>query len=56
MVKRLTAPGANVLSAELTTWAGQTFASGVAEGDIVEEKVSTGEIVVEASSAALVYW
>ncbi|KAG1870631.1 glycoside hydrolase family 79 protein [Suillus subalutaceus] len=56
MVKRLTAPGADVLSAELTTWAGQTFASGVAEGDIVEETVSNGQVVVEASSAALVYW
>ncbi|KAG1870632.1 glycoside hydrolase family 79 protein [Suillus subalutaceus] len=56
IVKRLTAPGANVLSAELTTWAGQTFASGVAEGNIVEETVSDGQVVVEASSAALVYW
>ncbi|KAG1821170.1 glycoside hydrolase family 79 protein [Suillus subaureus] len=41
---------------ELTTWAGQTFASGVAEGDVVEETVSNGQVVVEASSAALVYW
>ncbi|KAG1821171.1 uncharacterized protein BJ212DRAFT_1575402 [Suillus subaureus] len=56
IVKRLTAPGADVLSAELTTWAGQTFASGVAEGNIVEEKVYNGQVVVEASSAALVYW
>ncbi|KAG2347941.1 glycoside hydrolase family 79 protein [Suillus weaverae] len=56
MVKWLTAPGADVMSADLTTWAGQTFASGVAEGNIVEEKVSNGQVVVEASSAALVYW
>ncbi|KAG1750181.1 glycoside hydrolase family 79 protein [Suillus lakei] len=56
IVKRLTAPGADVLSSNVTTWAGQTFASGVAEGNIVEEKVSNGQVVVEASSAALVYW
>lgn len=55
-VRWLTAPGSDVLSASLTTWAGQTFASGVAEGNIVEEKVSNGQVVVKASSAALVYW
>ncbi|KAG2093504.1 glycoside hydrolase family 79 protein [Suillus discolor] len=56
MVKWLTAPGSDVLSASLTSWAGQTFASGVAEGNIVEEKVLNGQVVVKASSAALVYW
>ncbi|KAG2756888.1 glycoside hydrolase family 79 protein [Suillus brevipes Sb2] len=56
MVKRLTSPGADVLSANVTTWAGQTFASGVAEGHIVEEKVYNGQVILEASSAALVYW
>ncbi|KAG2140069.1 glycoside hydrolase family 79 protein [Suillus clintonianus] len=56
MVKRLTAPGADVILANATTWSGQTFASGVAEGNIVEEKVSNGQVVIEASSAALVYW
>jgi hypothetical protein len=55
-IRRLTSPGADVLSANLTTWAGQTFASGVAEGNIVEDKVSNGQVVLEASSAALVYW
>ncbi|KAG2145358.1 glycoside hydrolase family 79 protein [Suillus bovinus] len=55
-VRRMTAPGADVLSADVTTWAGQTFSSGVAEGKIVEEKVYNGQVVVEASSAALVYW
>jgi hypothetical protein len=56
MVKRLTSPGADILSANVTTWAGQTFASGVAEGHIVEEKVYNGQVILEASSAALVYW
>lgn len=56
IVKWLTAPGSDVVSADLTTWAGQTFTSGVAEGNIVEEKVSNGQVVVKASSAALVYW
>ncbi|KAG1876757.1 glycoside hydrolase family 79 protein [Suillus tomentosus] len=55
-VKWLIAPGSDVVSASLTTWAGQTFASSVAEGNIVEEKVSNGQVVVKASSAALVYW
>jgi len=55
-VKRLTAPGADVMSGDLTTWAGQTFNSGVAEGSIIEETISDGEVVLEASSAALVYW
>ncbi|KAG0694797.1 glycoside hydrolase family 79 protein [Suillus ampliporus] len=56
MVKRLTAPGADAMFANVTTWAGQTFASGVAEGNIVVEKISDGQVVIEASSAALVYW
>lgn len=55
-VRRLISPGTDELSAELTNWAGQTFASGVAEGEIVEEKVTNGQVVLEASSAALVYW
>ncbi|KAG1733643.1 glycoside hydrolase family 79 protein [Suillus paluster] len=56
MVKRLIAPGADVMSSDVTTWAGQSFASGVAEGNIMEENISDGQVVVEASSAALVYW
>ncbi|KAG1726272.1 glycoside hydrolase family 79 protein [Suillus paluster] len=56
MVKRLTAPGADVMSSNVTTWAGQSFASGVAEGGIVEEQIYDAQVMVEASSAALVYW
>ncbi|KAF9236722.1 glycoside hydrolase family 79 protein [Melanogaster broomeanus] len=33
-VKRLTAPGADIKYGNLTTWAGQNFASGVAEGGV----------------------
>ncbi|KAH7928232.1 glycoside hydrolase family 79 protein [Leucogyrophana mollusca] len=55
-LRRLQAPGADVQFANMTTWAGQTFASGVAEGELVEEWTSSGQIEVEASSAVLVYW
>ncbi|KAF7374935.1 hypothetical protein MSAN_00379600 [Mycena sanguinolenta] len=56
-VKRLQAPGADVTFGNQTTWAGQTFAlnsNGLAQGDYKEEIVVGGQIVVEASSAALV--
>ncbi|KAK7454628.1 hypothetical protein VKT23_011381 [Stygiomarasmius scandens] len=53
-VRRLQAPGADIKAANATTWAGQTFAEGVASGEFVEEKVSNGLVEVEASGAALV--
>ncbi|GLB40178.1 putative glycosyl hydrolase family 79 C-terminal beta domain [Lyophyllum shimeji] len=53
-VRRLTAPGADVKEANVTTWAGQNFASGVAAGKFVEERVSGGKITVKASEAVLV--
>ncbi|KAF9236720.1 glycoside hydrolase family 79 protein [Melanogaster broomeanus] len=53
-VKRLTAPGADIKYGNLTTWAGQNFASGVAEGGVEEEIITTGEVDVAASSAVLV--
>lgn len=53
-VRRLQAPGADVKFGNLTTWAGQSFASGLARGRLVEEKVTGGIVVVEASEAALV--
>ncbi|EGN98916.1 glycoside hydrolase family 79 protein [Serpula lacrymans var. lacrymans S7.3] len=55
-LRRLQAPGADVMTSNLTTWAGQNFASGVASGPLVEEIISTGKVEVEASSAVLVYW
>lgn len=57
-VKRLQAPGADVTFGNQTTWAGQTFAldsNGLAKGIYMEEIIKGGQIVVEASSAALVY-
>ncbi|EIW76865.1 glycoside hydrolase family 79 protein [Coniophora puteana RWD-64-598 SS2] len=54
--KRLTAPGADVKAANVTTWAGQNFASGYGEGQYVDETLSGGKIDVEASSAVLVFW
>lgn len=54
-VRRLQAPGADVKSANLTIWAGQNFASGLASGGLVEEKITDGMITLEASEAALVF-
>ncbi|KAG6865905.1 hypothetical protein C0991_010738 [Blastosporella zonata] len=53
-VRRLSAPGADVKDANVTTWAGQNFASGLAAGKFVEERVSGGKIVLQASEAVLV--
>ncbi|KAG8213390.1 glycoside hydrolase family 79 protein [Butyriboletus roseoflavus] len=54
--RMMTAPGAEIKYANMTTWAGQTFATGVAEGELVEEYVTTGRIDVAASSAVLITW
>ncbi|KIJ12838.1 glycoside hydrolase family 79 protein [Paxillus involutus ATCC 200175] len=54
IVKRLTAPGADIKYGNLTTWAGRNFASGVADGEVVEEKTTTGQVDVAASSAILI--
>ncbi|KAF9485196.1 hypothetical protein BDN70DRAFT_871592 [Pholiota conissans] len=54
-IRRLQAPGADVVTANSTTWAGQTFASGLAEGKLVEEKQNSGIISVQASEAVLVF-
>ncbi|KAG6918630.1 hypothetical protein DXG01_012749 [Tephrocybe rancida] len=53
-IRRLSAPGADIKEANVTTWAGQSFASGLAAGKFVEEKVTGGKIVVQASEAVLV--
>lgn len=52
--RTMTAPGAEIKYANMTTWAGQTFATGVAEGALVEEYVTSGRIDVAASSATLI--
>lgn len=54
-VRRLQAPGADVKDGNITTWAGQTYANGVAEGVLTEEKIAGGEIAVAASEAVLVF-
>ncbi|KAH9481455.1 Beta-glucuronidase [Psilocybe cubensis] len=53
-IRRLQAPGADVKAANLTTWAGQNFASGEAAGALKEEKQSSSKISVQASEAVLV--
>ncbi|KAK0458968.1 glycoside hydrolase family 79 protein [Desarmillaria tabescens] len=53
-VRRLQAPGADVKEGNVTTWAGQTYANGVAEGELIEEKIDGEVIVVAASEAVLV--
>jgi hypothetical protein len=54
-LRRLQAPGADITTGNLTTWAGQTFASGLAEGKLVEEKQTSGIISLQASEAVLVF-
>lgn len=54
-LKRLQAPGADVTAGNPTTWAGQTFASGLAVGRMVEEKQTSSIVVVQASEAVLVF-
>ena len=54
-IRRLTAPGSDVKFSNVTTWAGQNFASGVASGKFAEEKISGGQIAVKASEAVLVF-
>ncbi|KAG5652334.1 hypothetical protein H0H81_005402 [Sphagnurus paluster] len=53
-VRRLTAPGADIKDGTVTTWAGQNYGSGVADGKLVEERVKGGKIKVKASEAVLV--
>ncbi|KIY44025.1 glycoside hydrolase family 79 protein [Fistulina hepatica ATCC 64428] len=53
-VRRLTAPGADVKEANVTTWTGQSYPYGLPVGDIQVESVIGGNVIVEASSAVLV--
>ncbi|KAG6888920.1 hypothetical protein C0995_004933 [Termitomyces sp. Mi166 len=53
-VRRLSAPGADIKEASVTTWAGQDYASGLAAGELAEEQIAGGQIVVQASEAVLV--
>ncbi|KAF8986587.1 glycoside hydrolase family 79 protein [Cyathus striatus] len=53
-IRRLQAPGADVKLANVTTWAGQNYAFGIASGKLTEERITGGKISVAASEAALV--
>lgn len=52
--RTIIAPGAEIQSSNLTTWAGQNFASGVAQGELVEDVITCGRVDVAASSAVLI--
>lgn len=57
-VRRLQAPGADIIHGNQTTWAGQTFSvetEGLAHGNLVEQLVVGSVVDVEASGAALVF-
>lgn len=54
-IRRLQAPGADVKEGNQTLWAGQSYATGLATGDIREEIVEGPLINVQASEAALVF-
>ncbi|KDR76300.1 hypothetical protein GALMADRAFT_247654 [Galerina marginata CBS 339.88] len=54
-IRRLQAPGADVKLGNVTTWAGQSFSSGVAVGALKEEKQSNSVISVQASEAVLLF-
>ena len=54
-VRKLQAPGADVQDANATSWAGQTFEDGIARGELVEDHIKGGEIIVRASEAVLVF-
>jgi len=53
-VKRLQAPGADIKSGNVTTWAGQSFPQGVADGSFVEEDLNGDTITLPASEAVLI--
>jgi len=55
VIRRMQAPGADTKLGNMTTWAGQTFASGVGVGTLVEETQLGSLVSVVASEAALVF-
>jgi hypothetical protein len=54
--RRLQAPGADVKLGNLTTWAGQTFASGLASGELAEGRQTNSVVTVPASEAVLLFF
>ena len=53
-IRRLQAPGADVKEGSETTWAGQSYGSGLASGEIREEISTNPLVTLQASEAALV--
>ncbi|KAL7415167.1 hypothetical protein BDY24DRAFT_432182 [Mrakia frigida] len=54
-LKRLTAPGGNELESQLSTWGGQSWSNGTADGAKILEVVSDGQIGLRGSEAVLVH-
>ena len=55
-VKRMTGIGGlSEKNTTSTTWAGQSFASGEAEGSLQIERLSAGVVTVEGAEAVLVF-
>jgi hypothetical protein len=53
-IRRLQAPGADVKEGSETTWAGQSYGSGLASGEFREEISTNPLVTLQASEAALV--
>jgi len=53
-IRRMQAPGADTTLGNLTTWAGQTFASGMPAGSLVREQQNGSVVTIAASEAVLV--
>ena len=54
-VKRMTAPGMDSTDAQTATWAGQSYANGIATGDESAEETRNGIVCVEGSEGVLVF-
>jgi hypothetical protein len=55
-VKRMTAPGLDSKDSTKVTWAGQSYANGVASGTENVETVSNGLVVVQGSEGVLIFF
>jgi len=53
-IRRMQAPGADTTLGNLTTWAGQTFVSGMPAGSLVREQQNGSVVTIAASEAVLV--
>ncbi len=53
-IQRMQAPGADTTLGNLTTWAGQTFASGMPAGNLMGERQNGSVVTIAASEAVLI--